>query len=46
MLKHHFVEAIAAGDGGDLEQTENAHGRRGSGWPGKSNEHVNTQAVN
>ncbi len=46
MFKHHFVEAIAAGDGGDLEQTENAHGRRGSGGPGKSNEHVNTQAAN
>ena len=45
VFEHHLVEAETAGDGGDLEQTENAHWRRGSGWPGKSNEHVNTQAV-
>ena len=31
VFEHHFVEAIAAGDGGDLEQAEEAHGRQERG---------------
>ncbi len=44
MFEHHLVEAEAAGDGGDLEQTKEAHVdcKRRPGRAKSLNEHVNT----
>ena len=47
VLEHHFVQPEAAGDGGDLEQAEEAHGRRKTRTGRKTlNDHVNTQVEN
>jgi hypothetical protein len=47
VLEHHFVQPEAAGDGGDLEQAEETHGRRKTRTGRKKlNGHVNTQVEN